>query len=72
MSVYICLYAFICLPVSFSEELDRRTKETQRLQDELENATKLTLERFGGVHSDRSPPGSPGQNCDIHDFSACE
>ncbi|XP_027131000.1 coiled-coil domain-containing protein 158 isoform X2 [Larimichthys crocea] len=41
-----------------SEELDRRTKETQRLQDEVENATKLTLERFGcayGIHV------SPGQ-----------
>lgn len=63
----------ICLPVSYSEELDRRTRETQRLQDELENATKLTLERFGAVYSDdHSPPGSPGQNCNIHDFSACE
>ncbi|XP_076586913.1 uncharacterized protein LOC143320823 isoform X2 [Chaetodon auriga] len=40
-----------------SEELDRRTKETQRLQDEVENATKLTLQRFGYIHS------SPGQSC---------
>ncbi|XP_029294927.1 LOW QUALITY PROTEIN: coiled-coil domain-containing protein 158-like [Cottoperca gobio] len=30
-----------------SEELDRRTKETQKLQEEVENATKITLERFG-------------------------
>lgn len=29
-----------------SEELDRRTKETQRLQDEVENATRAALERF--------------------------
>ncbi|XP_068577063.1 coiled-coil domain-containing protein 158-like isoform X3 [Cebidichthys violaceus] len=46
-----------------SEELDRRTKETQRLQEEVENATKITLERFGctyGVHS------SPGQSCLNH------
>ncbi|XP_075960751.1 uncharacterized protein LOC142964350 isoform X1 [Anarhichas minor] len=46
-----------------SEELDRRTKETQRLQEEVENATKITLERFGctyGIHS------SPGQSCLNH------
>ncbi|XP_034397585.1 coiled-coil domain-containing protein 158-like isoform X2 [Cyclopterus lumpus] len=37
-----------------SEDLDRRTKETQRLQEEVENETKITLERFGysyGIHS---------------------
>ncbi|XP_041793804.1 coiled-coil domain-containing protein 158-like isoform X2 [Chelmon rostratus] len=42
-----------------SEELDRRTRETQRLQDEVENATKLTLERFGRI-------SSPGQSCHNH------
>ncbi|KAM7415781.1 hypothetical protein PAMA_018038 [Pampus argenteus] len=30
-----------------SQELDRRTKETQRLQEEVENATKVALKRFG-------------------------
>lgn len=45
----------------FSEELDRRTKETQKLQDEVENATKLTLERFGcayGIHCSSSLNGN--------------
>ena len=54
---------------SYSEELDRRTKETQRLQEEVENATKVTLERFGsmyGIHS------SPGQCCHNHSFNVCE
>ncbi|KAM9360187.1 uncharacterized protein ABDE67_000820 [Symphorus nematophorus] len=52
-----------------SEELDRCTKETQRLQDEVENATKLTLERFGctsGIHS------SPGQSCHNLRFNVYE
>ncbi|XP_070689527.1 coiled-coil domain-containing protein 158-like [Pempheris klunzingeri] len=52
-----------------SEELDRRTKETQRLQDELEHATKVTLERFGctyGIHS------SPGQSCHNHRFNVSD
>ncbi|XP_056275159.1 coiled-coil domain-containing protein 158-like isoform X2 [Pseudoliparis swirei] len=42
-----------------SEDLDRRTKETQRLQEEVENETKITLERFGtySIHS------SPGHSC---------
>ncbi|XP_075881894.1 uncharacterized protein LOC142887870 isoform X3 [Nelusetta ayraudi] len=53
-----------------SEELGRRTKETQRLQDELENATKLTLERFGCMYSHHGSPGSPGQNCNFHHFGA--
>ncbi|XP_025752983.1 coiled-coil domain-containing protein 158 isoform X2 [Oreochromis niloticus] len=43
-----------------SDELDRRTKETQRLQEEVENATKVVLERFGGSCR------SPGQSC--HDI----
>ncbi|XP_039906991.1 coiled-coil domain-containing protein 158-like isoform X2 [Simochromis diagramma] len=43
-----------------SDELDRRTKETQRLQEEVENATKVVLERFG------SSCRSPGQSC--HDI----
>ncbi|XP_049907414.1 coiled-coil domain-containing protein 158-like isoform X7 [Epinephelus moara] len=49
-----------------SEELEKRTKETQRLQEEVENATKMALERFGctyGVHS------SPGQSCHSHSFN---
>ncbi|XP_034547793.1 coiled-coil domain-containing protein 158-like isoform X2 [Notolabrus celidotus] len=49
-----------------SEELDRRTKETQRLQEEVEYATKVTLERFGctyGIHS------SPGQRYHNHSFN---
>lgn len=33
-----------------SEELDRRTKETQRLQEEVERATRVALERFGCTH----------------------
>nr|XP_046241377.1 coiled-coil domain-containing protein 158-like isoform X1 [Scatophagus argus] len=46
-----------------SEELDRRTKETQRLQDEVENATKQTLERFGCTYGTLS---SPGRMCHNH------
>ncbi|XP_056147350.1 coiled-coil domain-containing protein 158-like [Lampris incognitus] len=34
-----------------SEELDRRTKETQRLQEEVENATKRVLQRVGCTYS---------------------
>ncbi|XP_070761054.1 coiled-coil domain-containing protein 158-like [Enoplosus armatus] len=52
--------------VELSEELDRRTKETQRLQEEVEHATKITLERFGctyGIHS------SPGRSCHNHRFN---
>ncbi|XP_044051326.1 coiled-coil domain-containing protein 158-like isoform X2 [Siniperca chuatsi] len=55
--------------VELSEELDRRTKETQRLQEEVEHATKLTLERFGctyGIHS------SPGQSCHNPRFNVCD
>ncbi|XP_037338798.2 coiled-coil domain-containing protein 158-like isoform X1 [Pungitius pungitius] len=43
-----------------SDELDRRTKETQRLQEEVENATKVTLERLACIYS---PHSSPGQSC---------
>nr|XP_057926524.1 coiled-coil domain-containing protein 158-like isoform X3 [Doryrhamphus excisus] len=32
-----------------NEELERRTKETQLLLEEVENATKFTLERFGST-----------------------
>ncbi|KAM3611299.1 uncharacterized protein V6R79_016197 [Siganus canaliculatus] len=52
-----------------SKELEKRTKETQRLQDEVENATKLTLERFGsryGIHS------LPEQRCCIHRFNVSD
>ncbi|KAM9446220.1 coiled-coil domain-containing protein 158-like isoform 1-T1 [Clarias gariepinus] len=34
-----------------SEELERRTKETQKLQDEVEQATRLTLERMSRAFS---------------------
>uniref|UniRef100_A0A8D3E3C1 Coiled-coil domain-containing protein 158-like n=1 Tax=Scophthalmus maximus TaxID=52904 RepID=A0A8D3E3C1_SCOMX len=40
-----------------SEELDRRTTETQRLQEEVENATKVALERFGCTYGINSSPG---------------
>ncbi|XP_059192432.1 coiled-coil domain-containing protein 158-like isoform X3 [Centropristis striata] len=49
-----------------SEELERRTKETQRLQEEVENATKITLERFGCTHGTHS---SPEQSCHNHSFN---
>ncbi|XP_034154764.2 coiled-coil domain-containing protein 158 isoform X2 [Pangasianodon hypophthalmus] len=51
-----------------SEELERRTKETQKLQEEVEQATRLTLERMGlsntevsGNHisTDHESEGSP-------------
>ncbi|KAM8885384.1 uncharacterized protein AB9W97_013028 isoform 2-T4 [Spinachia spinachia] len=40
-----------------SDELDRRTEEAQRVQEEVENATKVTLERLGCVYGTRSSPG---------------
>ncbi|XP_008304332.1 coiled-coil domain-containing protein 158 [Stegastes partitus] len=43
-----------------SEELDRRTKETQRLQEEVENATRMALERFGCTNGIIA---SSGLNC---------
>ncbi|XP_062237529.1 coiled-coil domain-containing protein 158-like isoform X2 [Platichthys flesus] len=49
-----------------SDELDRRTKETQRLQEEVENATKVALERFGGKYGINT---SPGQSCHSHWFN---
>ncbi|XP_071339688.1 coiled-coil domain-containing protein 158-like isoform X2 [Trachinotus anak] len=49
-----------------SEELDRRTKETQRLQEEVENATKVALERFCCTYGINS---SPGQSCYNHNDS---
>uniref|UniRef100_A0A4W6EGD4 Coiled-coil domain containing 158 n=1 Tax=Lates calcarifer TaxID=8187 RepID=A0A4W6EGD4_LATCA len=49
-----------------SEELDRRTKETQRLQEEVENATRVALERFCCTYGINS---SPGQNCHNHRFN---
>ncbi|XP_058492347.1 coiled-coil domain-containing protein 158-like isoform X3 [Solea solea] len=48
-----------------SEELGKRTKETQRLQEEVENATKLALERFGCTYDINS---SPGQSCHNYRF----
>ncbi|XP_036954412.1 coiled-coil domain-containing protein 158-like isoform X1 [Acanthopagrus latus] len=49
-----------------SEELDRRTKETERLQDEVENATKLTFERFCCTYGTVT---SPGRSCHNHRFN---
>ncbi|KAG7221301.1 hypothetical protein INR49_017368 [Caranx melampygus] len=46
-----------------SEELDRRTKETQRLQEEVENATKEALEKFCCTYGINS---SPEQSCHDH------
>uniref|UniRef100_A0A4W5QSG0 Coiled-coil domain containing 158 n=1 Tax=Hucho hucho TaxID=62062 RepID=A0A4W5QSG0_9TELE len=40
-----------------SEELDRRTKETQLLQEEVEHATKITMEKMGRT----CPSSSPSQ-----------
>ncbi|KAK6312929.1 hypothetical protein J4Q44_G00162760 [Coregonus suidteri] len=40
-----------------SEELDRRTKETQMLQEEVEHATKITMEKMGRT----CPSSSPSQ-----------
>ncbi|XP_078141507.1 coiled-coil domain-containing protein 158-like [Centroberyx gerrardi] len=57
-----------------SDELERRTKETQRLQEEVENATKRALERVSCTYSINSTPphschtpmfnmnGSPGDS----------
>ncbi|XP_063753872.1 coiled-coil domain-containing protein 158-like isoform X3 [Eleginops maclovinus] len=49
-----------------SEELERRTKETQRLQEEVETATKVTLERFGCTYGIQS---SPGESCHNNRFN---
>ncbi|XP_041643766.1 coiled-coil domain-containing protein 158-like [Cheilinus undulatus] len=49
-----------------SAELDSRTKETQRLQEEVEHATKLALQKFGRTYSIHS---SPGQSCNNHSFN---
>ncbi|KAM3868432.1 coiled-coil domain-containing protein 158-like [Diretmus argenteus] len=46
-----------------SEELDRRTRETQRLQEEVEKATKLVLERVGCTYSINS--NTPGPSCSM-------
>ncbi|XP_026177301.1 coiled-coil domain-containing protein 158 isoform X3 [Mastacembelus armatus] len=52
--------------LTLSEELDRRTKETERLQEEVENATKEALERFGCRYGIGS---SPEQSCSNHRFN---
>lgn len=38
------------LAILHSEELERRTNETEKLQEEVENATKCALERFGCIY----------------------
>ncbi|KAM9391433.1 coiled-coil domain-containing protein 158-like [Pholidichthys leucotaenia] len=43
-----------------SNELDRLMKETERLQDEVENATRAALERFAGRHGNDRSPGKSG------------
>ncbi|XP_026199052.1 coiled-coil domain-containing protein 158 isoform X2 [Anabas testudineus] len=52
-----------------SEELDRRTKEMQRLQEEVENATKEALERFGCTFVLNN---SSGQSCQSQRFNVYE
>uniref|UniRef100_A0A673X746 Coiled-coil domain-containing protein 158-like n=1 Tax=Salmo trutta TaxID=8032 RepID=A0A673X746_SALTR len=39
----------------FSEELNRRTKETQMLQEEVEHATEITMEKMGRTFPSSSP-----------------
>ncbi|XP_028312401.1 coiled-coil domain-containing protein 158-like isoform X2 [Gouania willdenowi] len=41
-----------------SEELERRTKQTQRLQEEVDNETRGALKRFGCVSATNSSPES--------------
>ncbi|KAI3372621.1 hypothetical protein L3Q82_023094, partial [Scortum barcoo] len=55
----------------YSEELERCTKETQRLQEEVENATKLTLQRFGCTYGIHSSPVQSCQNnrCNVYESS---
>ncbi|XP_024909116.1 coiled-coil domain-containing protein 158 isoform X1 [Cynoglossus semilaevis] len=49
-------------PDELSEELNRRIRETQKLQEEVENATKVTLERFGCKYSINNSPGPSSLN----------
>ncbi|KAI4820896.1 hypothetical protein KUCAC02_028854 [Chaenocephalus aceratus] len=51
-----------------SEELERRTKETQRLQEEVETATKETLERFGCTFGIHSSPGWSNHNYRFNEY----
>ncbi|KAK5932093.1 hypothetical protein CgunFtcFv8_003827 [Champsocephalus gunnari] len=51
-----------------SEELERRTKETQRLQEEVETATKETLERFGCTFGIHSSPGWSHHNYRFNEY----
>ncbi|XP_033974163.1 coiled-coil domain-containing protein 158-like isoform X1 [Trematomus bernacchii] len=51
-----------------SEELERRTKETQRLQEEVETATKETLERFGCTYGIHSSPGRSNHNYRFNEY----
>lgn len=46
------IYNFLFLD---SEELERRTKETQKLQEEVENATREALKKFSCTYEDKSP-----------------
>ncbi|XP_062273902.1 coiled-coil domain-containing protein 158-like [Scomber scombrus] len=63
-----------CSPLRFnsltldelSEELNRRTKETQRLQEEVENATKVALERFGCTYDISSTPEHSGYEYELN------
>ncbi|XP_068167031.1 coiled-coil domain-containing protein 158-like isoform X2 [Antennarius striatus] len=53
-----------------SEELDRRTRETQRLQNEVDNATKLTMEKFGYTYDIHKPPGQSCHNHRLNDYDS--
>ncbi|XP_067084182.1 coiled-coil domain-containing protein 158-like [Osmerus mordax] len=46
---------------TFSEELEKQTKETQRLQVEVENATKRTMERIGYMFTTHSTNNTASQ-----------
>ncbi|KAM9744382.1 coiled-coil domain-containing protein 158-like isoform 1-T2 [Menidia menidia] len=50
-----------------SEELDRRTRKTQRLQEEVEHATRKTLESFGCFYGNNSPGQSWGNYASSED-----
>ncbi|KAM4578532.1 uncharacterized protein V3H82_007935 isoform 1-T1 [Fundulus diaphanus] len=54
-----------------SEQLDRRTKETQQLQEEIESATREALRRFGITYSNSSPGQSCYKNDSAEDPSGC-
>ncbi|XP_060763009.1 LOW QUALITY PROTEIN: coiled-coil domain-containing protein 158-like [Neoarius graeffei] len=54
-----------------SEELERRTKETQKLQEEVEQATRLTLERMGRAFSNTETSGNHISTNGSPQFEVC-